>query len=132
MKWKKIILKQVFNASSAFFAADLIGLFATGSVLISIGFLKHFVVLNHFIELPRFITIYFSVLVELRWGKDVNKDEVSMYIKIYEYRSSLRKLFRKLRISFTNKNIRITDTIFIGPVEIFQHSCWTVVTRKFA
>ena len=36
-------LKHVFNASQAFFAADLIGLFVTGSVLISIGFLKYFV-----------------------------------------------------------------------------------------
>ena len=32
-------LKTGFNASLAFFAADLIGLYVTGSVLISIGFL---------------------------------------------------------------------------------------------
>ena len=38
-----MIQKQVFNASLFFFAADLVGLIVTGSVLISIGFLKYFV-----------------------------------------------------------------------------------------
>ena len=39
IEMKENDLKQVFNASLTFFAAVLIGIIVTGSVLITIGFL---------------------------------------------------------------------------------------------